>query len=179
MNKKTIFLLAIFMIIIFSSSGCSSSKAGRADISNNNEVMQALDETVTRTKEEKAAKAPNQDLAEIRAWKYAGDGPAANQSTGQESVKSVDVSARNDISASTDTAEQLSASYQREVVTIQLITEDEMNAIIDKLLSMGYLESKSVSESEFGEALKQYQLDYKLVVSGVLDSPTLTRLNEE
>ncbi len=179
MNKKTILSLTVIMLMISWLSGCSSDETG--SVNNNDkqtEVMQALDETVTSTKEEEGANTANEDLAEMRHWKYGVNGPAANQSAGSGSENQLDISASS-IASSASTAEQLSASYQSEVVTIQLLTEDEMDAIINKLLSLGYLGSKTVSESEFKEALKKFQADNKLAASGVLDSPTLSLLKTE
>ncbi len=179
MNKKTIFSMFIIILILLSFSGCSSNNTKSANQNKKNtQVMEALDETVTSTKEKKAANTANEDLIEMRHWKYAVSGPATMQSDMQASEDPVDISSSNNNSGSA-TSEQLSASYEKEVVTIQLITEDEMDAIINKLISLGYLGSILVSEAEFKDALKEFQVDNGLSVSGVLDSPTLLMLKTE
>ncbi len=178
MNKKTIFSLAIIMLIIVSFSGCSSNNTESANQNKKNtQVMKALDETVTSNKEKKDTTAANEDLIEMRHWKYAVNGPTTMQSYVQVSENSVDISTGINNSGSA-TAEQLSASYEKEVVTIQLITEDEMDAIINNLASLGYL-ATPVSEAEFKDALKEFQVDNGLAVSGVLDAPTLSMLKTE
>ncbi len=176
MKKKTVFSLLIIILIILSYSGCASDKGGM--VSEKAEVMQALDETVTKEKESNTA---NQDLIELRQCKYGGNAATTYQSVGAEADDSNDTpSSGIVIPASTPaTTEQLSTSYEKEVVTIQLITEDEMGMIIRKLLNLGYLESTAVSEADFKEALKKFQADNGLAVSGVLDASALSLLKTE
>ncbi len=173
MNEKIIFFAAIIILTVFSFSGCSADNSkGVSQNKKNTQVMQSLDETISSSMEKKTRTA-NEDLMEMRQWKHEVNGPADNQSDtpAAGNLEAVCLS-----SGSTDTPGQLSASFQEEVVSIQLLNQDEMDTVINKLNNLGYLGSTAVSESEFKDALEKFQRDNKLVVSGVLDSLTLSIL---
>jgi N-acetyl-anhydromuramyl-L-alanine amidase AmpD len=63
-----------------------------------------------------------------------------------------------------------------QTVSIELLSSDDMDNIINQLVAQGYLTQKTRNESEFKQALSAYQTDNNLQVTGELDRETLCLL---
>jgi len=193
MNKKAIIVILIGLnLSLFS--GCSfeddESVSGCAN--KDTEMLEALDKNIISIKSKSTNSKPNDDLVEMRHWKYGVKGPVTNES-GQEAAEgpgdcyptsgydyetsSADSGSNND---SPDYANNTANNtYNNEVVSIQILTEEEMDAIIAKLVNSGYLEYRAITEEEFHEALRSCQLDHGLKNTGTLDTDTLCFLKKQ
>lgn len=61
-------------------------------------------------------------------------------------------------------------------VSFQLVSEEDMKQIIDRLIEGGYLSGQPEDEKEFSRALRDFQHDKGLTLTGKLDSATLNAL---
>jgi hypothetical protein len=180
MNQKTII---VFIILVLLGCGLPGCKTGKSSVptskgNDNIEVMKALDDTINNAQDKKTVSQGNQDLAEMRHWKYAVSGPLNDgtaDSGGEEDGPSKLTDQDDNMAYFSYPSSGQSGTYSSEVLNVQLITEEEMDAAVDCLVAEGYL-SMPIDESQFANALKKYQSDNGLPVSGLLDSATRTHL---
>lgn len=67
-------------------------------------------------------------------------------------------------------------SYDDKVISFQLVSEEDMDRIIDRLTKDGYLAGQPEDEYQFSQALRDFQHAQGLPVTGELDSATLRAL---
>lgn len=68
------------------------------------------------------------------------------------------------------------SSYNSTVISYQLVSEEDMNRIVDRLIEGGYLSGQPEDEYQFKNALRQFQHDQGLQITGELDSATMKAL---
>ncbi|HOB12043.1 MAG TPA: peptidoglycan-binding domain-containing protein [Syntrophomonadaceae bacterium] len=66
--------------------------------------------------------------------------------------------------------------YGSTVISYQLVSEEDMDRIINRLTEGGYLSGQPGDEYEFSMALRDFQHDQGLPITGELDSDTLKAL---
>ncbi len=167
MIKKMIILL-IAVTIWISVSGCSSSK--------DEQMMNALDETVTGASSSGVGRTGDDTLTEMKHWKYSGSGTSQSGSLAAEGVQSasdVPLSGADQVSSNT-----YAPSDSEKLVTIQLITAEEMEQIMCELIDLGLMDKYATSQDEFQKAISGFQKENGLPVTGTLDSATLQILKK-
>lgn len=158
-GKGKVFFLVIFLLVYVTLPGCDSGPSSGKRL----EVMPSDIEVVQDiTKEKSTLTDQDEDRLEIKHWKY-GQPSVPRQSSPaitEPTVKSyLEVEPDN---------------WQRE--SIQFVSREEMDRVVDRLVEMKYLENNRVTEDEFFTALEDYQRDRGLPMTGKLDGVTLQSL---
>lgn len=151
-------------------SGCSST------VTNNTEknqtvtpkkgakTLEGFDKNVIQTKGKDKDQQEELDnfSSEMKHWKYGVDKPTT-QTPSTPSAPAI------------PTVEGSNGDWNQPV-SIELLSSDDMDNIINQLVAQGYLTQKTRNESEFKQALSAYQTDNNLQVTGELDRETLSLL---
>lgn len=172
MNNKIVFLLAVMLMAWLCLSGCSNNN-------NDGKQMNALDKTITGTDTSKSS--DDDTLIEIKHWKYSSnqssDSRAASAAP-ESSAESEETQAAVSMEAQAVSPTISTPSSSDKVVTIQLVTEKDMEQIISKLIDLGLMEKYAASEDEFQKAITDFQKENGLPATGTLDSATLQILKK-
>lgn len=93
----------------------------------------------------------NEDLLELKHWKYGARPPATSQNqqfTGESTA------------------------------SFQFLSGEELDKIVEQLIKTGYLTEKPADQSTFAAALRNFQHDNELPVTGQLDLATTEKIKE-
>lgn len=174
MGKKI--TTGIILFLLFCISGCSGSYTGGSSSSLVSTPAQSEIPTDTEIIEEmKTGKTPagkvvgqqDEDLLELKHWKYASKRaePSVLQSPGQP------VSPQLPQQPQLPVVDEL-GSDTWETVSIPILSQEEIEQIIKKLIDSGYIKEPVSSKLEFQTAVRHFQRDNSLPGTGVLDGPT-------
>jgi hypothetical protein len=135
----TFVLALLFLGLALAGCGASGATGNNADqqIPSDAEIIKGL------TSDKNTITDQDEDLLELRHWRYGAD-------TGQ--------------------------SAQGTIITYQLVTDEQMDYIIENLIEGGYLSEQPQDEYTFRSALQNFQKDRGLVANGELDAGTLEAL---
>jgi len=135
--------------------------------------MSALDEVITNPNIKNENLAHDENIQELKHMKYGvrpGEGSEVSSKTSGESAKpSSNPLPRSRVSS-------VDEPYSR--VNIQLLTIEELDAVIAELIKQEYLQQKPANEEELSNALSQFQSDHNLTPSGKVDAATLKLIIE-
>lgn len=169
MGKKLI--VGMILLLLFCVSGCaafsreSTVPPAQTEIPKDTEIIEGM----------KTGKAPageavgeqNEDILELKHWKYGSERaqppaqPSAQQSPGQpEAPQPPELPVMDE-----------PASDNWEAVSIQILSQEELVQIMKRLVELGYLK-EPVSELEFQAAIRDFQRDNSLPITGKLDGST-------
>lgn len=163
--------LAFCLIIVFMLSGCSLSSSAqypdqqKSGQSQSKKVMQGFDQNL-----KKGTKSKNDDdfSNEVRHLKYGQQKTGSSTTTrAASSVQSVQLSAGEDESVDSGKA-----------VSLQLLSDDDINRIMNILVAQGYLAACTRNQAEFNQAIAKFQKAHNLSPTGELDSSTLVLLKQ-
>ncbi|MDD3879939.1 MAG: peptidoglycan-binding domain-containing protein [Syntrophomonas sp.] len=176
-NKLLIGLLITATVLL---GGCSGSTAQYPQRSPDlpapaaDKQMSALDEVITDPNIKKDENlAHNENIQELKHLKYGvrpGEGSDVSSKTSDESAKPAATPLHRSHVSSVD------EPYSR--VNIQLLTVEELDAVIAELIKQDYLQQKPANEEELSNALSQFQSDHNLTPSGKIDAATLKIIKE-
>lgn len=131
-----------------------------ATIPSDAEIIQSL----SSTGEEGASQ--NQDILELKHWQ---DGARPLQ----------DGSPADPLDEPAKSGGSPASSYDRQTTSIQLLTVEEMDRTVQRLIEAGYLDGRPDHQQDYQEALRKFQQDRGLPVTGELDRETRTLLLEQ
>lgn len=168
MGKKLV--AGMVLLLLFGVSGCAAygGRGGQTTspgpaVPKDTEIIE--DMKISKTPAGKTVGEHNEDLLELKHWKYgsdraqpstqqATDEPVPPQQPQQPQLPVMDESADN-----------------WETVSIPIISEEEMVQIIRQLIDLGYLK-EPVSNQDFQAAIRIFQADNSLPATGKLDGST-------
>lgn len=171
MFEKFIITIMITVFLIGTLSGCSSISAA-----NNNQIvtpqkgadtLEGLDKNVIQDKGKDRSEVSDDFSAEVKHWKYGVKNSAAPTPAALAAS-----------SVPTSPIAKGSNGDWSQAVSIELLSADDMDNIMNQLVAQGYLTKKTRIESEFKQALSAYQSDHNLQITGKLDKETLSSLNK-
>jgi hypothetical protein len=173
MNRKAHILVVLILLLSIFLTACLGPAAEYPDketASRDAELMGGLDETVStpgKVNESQELK-QNEDLQEMKHWQYGIDRQSASESPeAVEEPKPLPLRR---------TATMIPTEDYSRTVSIQIMTAAEMDAIMNKLISSGYLVEPAASQEEFQDAVSAFQNDQGIGGTGELNSETLTLL---
>jgi len=136
--------------------------------------MSALDEVITDPNIKKDTNlAHNENIQELKHMKYGvrpGEGSELSSPDSKESSEPGVAPVRRPRASYRD------EPYSR--VNIQLLTIEELDAVIAELIKQEYLQKKPANEEELSNALSQFQSDHNLTPTGQVDAATLKLIIE-
>ncbi len=169
-NKKFIGLLIVSILLLGGCGGQTAQYPQRsADLPTTaDKQMAGLDQIISEPNIKSENLAHNENIQELKHLKYGtrpGGGSGAPPANTDESVKTPATSLPRTRATTVD------EPYTQ--VNIQLLTIEELDAVIEALIKLGYLQQKPANEEELSNALVRFQGEHNLTPSGKLDDVTL------
>ncbi|HBK53315.1 peptidoglycan-binding domain-containing protein [Syntrophomonas wolfei] len=131
--------------------------------------MSALDEVITDPNIKKDTNlAHDENIQELKHLKY---GVRPGEGSELSSPDSKDSSEPGAAPLRKPRASYREEPYTR--VNIQLLTVEELDAVVEELIKQDYLQQKPATEEELGNALSRFQSDHNLTPTGQVDAATL------
>ena len=177
MGKKLIATIVLFLLLWIS--GCSgsntsqnSSTAVQTEIPTDTEIIEGMKTSKTPTEGKKVSQ-QNEDILELKHWKYGSDRaqPSAQQTPEQP------VSPQPPQQPQLPVMDESGEDW--ETVSIQILTEEEIVKTMKTLIQLGYLKEPVKSQLEFQAAIRDFQRDNSLLATGKLDGPTRELLSNK
>ena len=171
MVKK--FITGIVLFLILCVSGCALPGGEKAEstvtpvpteIPKDTEIIEGM--KTSKTPAGKVVGQEDEEILELKHWKYGSERaqPAAQQQSSEQPVPP-----QPPQQPQLPTMDNESNSW--EAVSLQIISEEEMVQIVRQLIAWGYL-TEPVSHQEFEDAIRNFQRDNSLPITGKLDGPT-------
>lgn len=172
MGKKV--MTGILLVLFLGISGCSASgekvshspAATKAvqEIPDDKEIITGIS---GKSPVAKSVVKQNEDIQELKHWKYGSERlqPASSQALNEPQAP------REPEMPEAPGLDEVSTDNW-EPVAIQLLSEEEFEMIMKRLIDAGYLEGPASNGEDFQAALRTFQKDNCLPVTGKLDSST-------
>jgi hypothetical protein len=176
MDRKVIAGLLIALLLCIG--GCASSGSGQTqspapvstepvnEIPSDSQIIEDL--KTSKTPAGKTVGKQDEDILELKHWKY---GAERNEQSAAPKPP------QEPIEPQPPTMEEV--TYEGwEPVSIQLLSQEEIESIIKQLQESGYLKENS-NEADFQNAIRDFQRDNSLPVTGKLDAQTRELLKKK
>lgn len=177
MDRKVI--AGILILLFFCIGGCAASGGGKGSssasvstqspdqIPSDTQIIDGM--KTSKTPAGKPVGEQNEDLLELKHWKYGSDRteqpsePQSPQEPEQSRAPVLDKVTNDDW----------------EPVSIQLLSQEEIEFIVKQLIELGYLKGPAQNEADFQSAIRDFQRDHSLPITGKLDGQTRELLNKK
>lgn len=174
MGKKL--TTGIILILLFCISGCAGFNTGQTssapvstpaqpEIPTDTEIIEGM-KTGKTPAGGKTIGQQDEDILELKHWKY---GSERAQPPGQQ-VPDQPVSPQLPQQPQSPIMDELGNNW--ETVSIPILSQEEIEKIIEQLIDSRYIRGPVTSELEFRNAIRDFQRDNSLPVTGKLDGPT-------
>lgn len=179
MSKKTCILAVLILFLPVFLTACLGSAADYPDkavASKDTELMEGLDKTVStpgKVNESEETK-QNEDLQEMKHWQY---GPKKQlESEVNTESEATEVEEDKEILTLRRISTSSSIEDYSKSTSIQILTAEEMDEIMGKLISLGYLAERVVIQQDFHDAVAAFQNEQGINSTGELNDETLILL---
>jgi len=175
MDRKVVASLLIALLLCMG--GCTIPGSGKAQsppvstepadqIPSDTQIIEDMKES--KTPAGKTMGEQDEDILELKHWKYSSE---RNEQLGAPQPPQEPIEPQSPI------MEEVT-DEDWESVSIQLLSQEEIESIIEQLQESGYLKENS-DEADFQNAIRDFQRDHSLPVTGKLDSQTRELLNKK
>ncbi|HHV16884.1 MAG TPA: peptidoglycan-binding protein [Gelria sp.] len=179
MGKKLITSIVLLLLLCVSGcavfigrSGAPATTPVRSDIPSDTEIIEGM--KAGKTPAGKVVGQQNEDILELKHWKYGSERaqPSVQQST--DEPDSLQSPGEPDPPQLPRQSRSLGMDEigNWETVAIPILSEEEFEQILKQLIDLGYLKKPVDSELELQRAIRNFQKDHSLPVTGELDGST-------
>ncbi|MDD3852506.1 MAG: peptidoglycan-binding domain-containing protein [Syntrophomonadaceae bacterium] len=185
MNRKVIITVLIIGLLSISACGQNSPKTAKKNVAQpmsattgtqQKKIMRDEEFIETLGQPETGSTKQDDDIVELRHWKYGVKPPTPQDSTPKPAKTTTQpdplLQLKNPVN-------QQDAADYRKPIAISIISEKEMDIICANLVKMQYLPDSGFSEADFKAAVIKFQTDNSLKATGNLDTATLELLLAE
>lgn len=177
MDKKVVAI--ILVVLFFCTGGCAVSGGGKSssstpvsaksadEIPSDTQIIEGM--KTSKTPAGKPVGEQNEDILELKHWKYGSDRteqlsePQLPHEPEQPQVPVLEEATSDDW----------------EPVSIQLLSQEDIEFIVKQLIKLGYLKGPAQNEADFQSAIRDFQRDHSLPITGKLDAQTRELINKK
>jgi hypothetical protein len=172
MGKKVI--ISILLVLFLGIGGCGASGGRMSPGSVDTKALKGIpddEEIITgisgKSPAAKSTYKQDEDILELKHWKY---GSERLQPVSSPTLKEPHPPREPEIPEASGLDEVSLDNW--EPVSIELLSMEEIELIMKSLIELGYLEGPVNSDKDFADALRAFQKDNSLLITGKLDSQT-------
>lgn len=169
MDKKVITAIFIFLFIVIS--GCITSGGGGSTTPAINQTLEEIPkdtEIIEGMKSSKSVgnsvKQQNEDILELKHWQY-GTPRATGELVSEPEPLQAPVPPQEPTMNET-------SDDNWEAVSIEIISQEEFELLMARLIELGYLKAPAQNEAEYEAALREFQRDRSVEATGKMDAST-------